>query len=210
MHRFFFGILLVQFVTIAIVWLNLFGTLSPAAVTTTVAGNSDSSESQMAILLRTIVPLLLLTLMAAFWFAGIGRSVAENTIAKMKASHARDREKIQLNAEKAKTRIVKETQKEIRKEARRASGQANRKVGLAFFGTAVAGVLMIITELVTMGLMTMMTAGGALGGYLFRGKRERKVSSVNLDYAESAEDQSGPYEVLEPAEPPRLIEDQDR
>jgi len=44
-------------------------------------------------------------------------------------------------------------------------------------GVAVAGVVMIITELITMGMMTLTTAGGALGGYLFRGKSGRHSST---------------------------------
>jgi hypothetical protein len=34
---------------------------------------------------------------------------------------------------------------------------------------------MLITELITFGMMTLMTAGGALGGYLFRGRKTEPV-----------------------------------
>jgi len=76
---------------------------------------------------------------------------------------------------------VEQTQKEIKKETRRVNTKANVKVGLSLMGVAVAGVVMIITELITMGMMTLTTAGGALGGYLFRGKSARREASESTD-----------------------------
>jgi len=71
----------------------------------------------------------------------------------------------------AKTRLVKKTQQQIARESKIAHSKANFKVGAAFSGTIAFGGLMLLTELLTLGLLTMSTAGGALGGYLWRAKK---------------------------------------
>ena len=84
------------------------------------------------------------------------------------AEHAREREQLQLNAERAKTRLVKKTQQQIARESKITHSKANFKVGAVFSGAIGFGALMLLTELITLGLLTMSTAGGALGGYLWR------------------------------------------
>lgn len=177
MHRFLPAIILLQIVTIAIFWLNSLG--SGSGTEGTANPGFDFANPDLLQLLKVGIPCLLLAVISAFWFSSIARALSERTISKMKEHHARDREKIQVNAERAKTKLVEKTQKEITKQTRKAAGKANFKVSLAFMGAAVAGVFMIIVEMMTMGLMTLMTAGGALGGYVARGRREsRPVATV--------------------------------
>lgn len=124
------------------------------------------------LLLKIGIPLMLVSVIAALWLDSIGRHRASDAIARLKVNHAKDREKLQLKTEKEKTKLIREAHKEMDKQSRRVSTRANIKVGLAFVGVAFAGLVMIITELVTFGMMTIMTAGGALGGYLARVKQE--------------------------------------
>jgi len=49
------------------------------------------------------------------------------------------------------------------------------KVGMSMLVAAFAGVILILTELITLGVITLTTAGGALGGYLWRGKSPRHL-----------------------------------
>ncbi len=53
------------------------------------------------------------------------------------------------------------------------SRRANLKVGLAFMAVSGLGVLMLVTNMLTLGLLTITTAGGALGGYLLRWRQSR-------------------------------------
>jgi len=154
-----------------------------------------------AMLLKLGLPLLMVSVIAALWFDSIGRHRASHTIAKLKETHARDREKLQVKTEQEKHRIIKESHKEISRQSRRVSNRANLKVGLAFLGTALAGLVMIVTELVTFGMMTIVTAGGALGGYLTRVKQEYSGSG------ERPADHSGDRRSL-PGEPPRIVNQQ--
>lgn len=163
MFRFFFGILLIQVISLVVFWVNMDITIT--------------WSTELA--LKIGLPLLLLAITTALWFDAVGRSRATHTLAKLQESHAREREKLQIKSEREKHKVIKDAHKQITRQSRLASGKANLKVGLAFAVAACAGVLMLITELVTFGMMTLMTAGGALSGYLFRAKRERLPVPIN-------------------------------
>jgi len=122
--------------------------------------------------LSLLIPLLVIGFFAAFWFSSLAKHQIKDEITAAASQHAREKEKLQINAERAKTRLVKKTQQQIAREGQLAHSKANFKVGAAFAGTIALGGLMLITELLTLGLLTMSTAGGALGGYLFRAKKE--------------------------------------
>lgn len=173
MLRYLPGILLVQVVTAILLWVNL-----------------DATPRDLAI--QVGVPAILITLVTALWFASIARGDAERVTAKLRLEHAQEREKLNVNAEKSKARIVEKTQKEIRKQEKRIGRKASFKVSLAFVGTTAAGVLMLITELFTFGLMTIMTTVGGMGGYLVRARQ-----SVDASHS-LAEGQIDAIDVSEP------------
>ncbi|QLQ31195.1 MAG: hypothetical protein HZT40_05790 [Candidatus Thiothrix singaporensis] len=91
----------------------------------------------------------------------------------MQENHARERENLRVNAERAKTRLVKQAHKDTIQEVRRTSTQANIKVGMAFAGVAVLGGMLLLTQFLTLGLLTLATAGGAVGGYILRIRQEK-------------------------------------
>lgn len=168
--RFLPGILFLQFVTLLVLWFNLAGDQD--------SGLLESLIPDTNLLLRVLLPCLLLGIIGAFWFASISRHAAERAVTRLKDSHAREREKLKVQVERDRTKMVEQTQKEIRKQTRRVTGKANLKVGLAFAGAAAAGVVLIITELITLGIITMTTAGGAMGGYLMRGRQAKRDRSL--------------------------------
>ena len=166
MFRYLAGILIVQIATVALVWLapdNLHGLAW----------------------LRLLIPLLLVGVFSAFWFAAIAKHKTRDDVAQLEAEHAREREKLKVNAERAKTRLVKKTQEQIAKETKIAHGKANFKVGATLAGAMGFGASMLLTEMLTLGIMTMTTAGGALGGYLYRGYKERKRQLTELGFVKS-------------------------
>ena len=130
--------------------------------------------------LRLIIPLILMGVFSAFWFSSIAKHLSNDQLSQLKEKHAREREKIQLNAERAKTRLVKKTQQQIAKESRIAHGKANFKVGAALAGVMGLGALMLLTQFLTLGVITLTTAGGALGGYLYRGRKESQNRLIEL------------------------------
>ena len=121
--------------------------------------------------------LLVLAILIALWFGSIAKHISKDEIIKLTNSFTKEKEKIRVKAEKDKNKIVEETHKKINKETRRTHGKANLKVGAAFAGAAGVGILMLITELLTMGLLTLSTAGGALAGYITRTRQESRSAN---------------------------------
>jgi len=191
MHRYLPGLLLLQILTAALVWLG-----------------RDSDWQQL--LWQAGVPLAVVGFVTALWFGSIGRADAERSMAKLHVRHAKEREKIQLSAEKEKARVIDKTHKEIRKQERRVGRKANLKVSLAFAGTALVGGVFLITELFTLGLLTLSTSMGGLGGYLLRvGQTRQLAHSGNPELPHNAD--SAQVEQAQPAasSKPKIIEHQD-
>jgi len=142
--------------------------------------------------LKLVAILLLVAILIAFWFGSIAKSINKDAIHKITYEFSKEKENIRVKAEKDKNKIVEETHKKITKESRLAHGKANLKVGAAFTAAAGAGVLMLITELLTMGLLTLTTAGGALAGYVARTRQELRGSKE-------------PQEIVQQPHSPKLI-----
>ena len=115
---------------------------------------------------------VVISLFVAFWFASIAGHLRKDALARVRESFSREREKIRVKAEREKTKVIKESHQEIAKERSRAQNKANFKVGASLAAAAGLGVLMLLTQFVTVGLLTLTTAGGALGGYLFRARQD--------------------------------------
>jgi Flp pilus assembly protein TadB len=154
MLKFIPGILLLQIITVALVL------IAPA----------DLSNWGW---LRLAVPILVAGFLSAFWFASIAANQRKDAISKLKEDHARERENIRVNAERAKTRLVKQSQQKAMQQVRRSSRQSNIRVGLAFAAAAGLGSLLLLTQFVSVGLLLLTTAGGGLGGYLLRIRQEK-------------------------------------
>ncbi len=120
---------------------------------------------------------LIMSVLAAFWFASIARHIHKDSLAKTIDKHVKERENIRVNAERQKTKLVKDSHKQITKETNRAHAKANLKVGAVFAAAIGAGGLMLFTQFVTIGLLVLTTSGGALAGYLTRLKQERSAVS---------------------------------
>lgn len=123
--------------------------------------------------LRLAIPVLIVGLLTAFWFGAVAAHQRKDEISRLRENHAKERETIRVNAERAKARVVKQAHQETMQEVRRTSTQANIKVGLAFAGVAGLGGLLLLTQFMTLGLLTLTTAGGALGGYVMRIRQEK-------------------------------------
>ena len=128
--------------------------------------------------LRLLIPLGIVALLIAFWFSSLAQQLSKDAVIKLKESHAKEREKIKVNAERAKTRLLKQTQKETTQEIRKQTTKANMKVGAAFAGIAAFGGLLLLTQFIALGITLMATASGALGGYVMRIRHERQRLSA--------------------------------
>jgi hypothetical protein len=126
--------------------------------------------------LRLAIPVLIVGLLTAFWFGAVAAHQRKEEVSRLQENHAKEREAILMNAERAKAKIVKQAHQETLQEVRRTSTQAKIKVGLAFAGAAGIGGLLLLTQFMTLGLLLLATACGALGGYLLRIHQEKGKS----------------------------------
>ena len=154
-RRFFFAVFLIQLATIGLFY---------AAVQ---AGGLDNRQLILTIGLLE----LLFTLLASFWMSSMARQHHQDQLDAIKEAHAREREEIRVHAERQKTRFVNRKNKELLNNQRRTDAAANFKIGAVFAASILFGAAMLYTQLVTFGLLVLSTSGGALAGYLFRGRR---------------------------------------
>ena len=170
MFRYLAGLLLVQLVTVALF-----------------AVNADSEPRLLV--LRAGLPALAIALLAALWFRTLSRADGERDLARIRVEHERERERVEREAqrerealrvanEREKSEIARLAERTVRREERRSGRRANLKVALAFAAMTGMGVLFVLSELVTLGLLTMTTGGGALGGYLLRWRQTRVASGT--------------------------------
>ena len=161
------GILIIQAATVAM---------------TLAALKSSEQELWLAIGLLGLI----IGLVTAFWFSSIASHIKKDALAQARDEFSREREKLRVNAERQKTRLLKKSHEQIRKETNRAYARTNFKLGAGFVGIIGAGALMIFTQFLTLGLLTLAVGGGALGGYLVRLRqdmisRQKEIATVQAE-----------------------------
>jgi Flp pilus assembly protein TadB len=127
-----------------------------------------------ALLLPLGLILMIVTLLAAVWFGSIADHVRKDALAKTQSVHARERESLAIKAEAEKRSALEHSHLRIMKETARAQAQANWRLGLGLGGLVAVGGILLAIEFMTVGLLVMATAGGALGGYLTRARQESR------------------------------------
>lgn len=189
MLRYLPGLLLVQFVTVALVMLN-----------------AGAEPRELA--LRAGLPALVIALVTALWFRSLSRTDGERDLARTRLEHERERERLQRDAERARADLSREAERErvellreaertVRREERRVTRRANLQVGLAFAATGGIGVLLLLSELLTLGLLTLSAGGGALGGYVLRWRQTRGTPRMVADAPRAPANGTSPPEPTE-------------
>jgi len=147
--KFFLAIVFIQIITITLIY------ISPTRL-------NDIDY------LRLTIPLLFIAMLMAFWLNSLAGHGKKDVVDKMKDSFAKEREEIRVKAEK-----------NIAKEAKVTHAKANFKVGAAFAGVVGVGALFILAQMMTAALLTLSAAGGAAGGFYWRGKHLSKRKEKN-------------------------------
>jgi hypothetical protein len=131
---------------------------------------------------RAAIPIMMVGFLTALWFASIATHQRKDEISRLKEHHAKERETIRVNAERAKSRVVKKAQHETLRQVRRSSRRATITVGLAFAGAAGLGGLLVLTQFMSWGVLTLAVVGGAAVGYVLRIRQEnRRLPPVLAD-----------------------------
>ncbi|MGA7982798.1 MAG: hypothetical protein WCA32_21575 [Chromatiaceae bacterium] len=153
--KFLIGILLVQGVTVLLVVTAL---------------RTDLEKTRLLFLTLNLA----IGVLTALWFTSIADSAGRRALAKAKEVFSREREKIRLRAEQDKVREVENTHRRLTKERARVQMRSQLKTGAVVVGGAVGvGAVMLLSQFVTLGLLTLTAAGGAALGYGVRARQER-------------------------------------
>jgi hypothetical protein len=116
---------------------------------------------------------LAIGVLTALWLHSIADSARKQCLAKAQEDFSREREKIRVRAEQEKTREARTAQRQIHREKQKARTGSNLKTGVMIGGAVGVGAVMLMTQMVTLGLLTLTTAGGAALGYGVRARQER-------------------------------------
>ena len=170
--KFLVGLLLVQGVTVLLVY---------------TAERSDPTQTWWLFLAIGIA----VSVLVALWFTSLAEGHRRKAESKLKERHYREREAIRTKLEKEKAKAVKSTEREAaRARARAASGNMLKTGALVAGGV---GVVLMMTQFVTVGLLSLTTAGGLMLGYGVRARQdrwrqdklvtagERPVNAITLD-----------------------------
>lgn len=117
----------------------------------------------------------------AFWFRSLSEIQSKDLIASIKEEHALDREKIRLETEQEKIKVISDAQQQITKQVTRANAKANFKAGTIITAAIGLGALFIFGQMITLGLVTLTTAGGGLAGYMLRARQEKQRRNLDSD-----------------------------
>lgn len=173
MFRFLPGIIIIQLLTIAFVLL--------------LPDTLDSFWSWLQLLLPTFA----LGVMTAFWFDAIAAQINQEKINELQKEFVNEREKIRVNAERSKVRLLKQNHKQVVEETRQVNAKANFKMGAMTAGAISIGVVLMTVQLLTMGMMVLMTTGGVLTGYAVRARQEKTgklpFSNIKLPFKKKAD-----------------------
>ncbi|MDX2505750.1 MAG: hypothetical protein QNL62_14915 [Gammaproteobacteria bacterium] len=156
------GILLIQLVTAGLVFIGI----------------KWLHEPQLIIVLIAFA--VIFAVLTTFWFGSIFRNMHNSTQAKLQAKHAKDREKILLKAERDKAKVTSQSYQQVEKATKSAHAKANFKVGAAFAVAFGAGGIMLLSQLITVGMMILVASGSGLAGYLTRARQERLSRNTQL------------------------------
>jgi hypothetical protein len=117
----------------------------------------------------------LLGFLVALWFDSVLGTVREQTLAQQQKRHTREREKLRVQAEREKAKLAVRKKKDT-------SG-AKLRTGVAVGGVVGVGVAMMFAQFLTLGLLTISTAGGAAVGYGLRLRQEKRIRARELEFS---------------------------
>jgi hypothetical protein len=115
----------------------------------------------------------LLGFLVALWFDSVVGTVREQTLAQQNKRHTREREKLRMQAEREKAKLAVRKKKD--------AGGAKLRTGVAVGGVVGVGIAMMFAQFLTLGLLTISTAGGAAAGYGLRLRQEKRIRARELE-----------------------------
>ena len=114
---------------------------------------------------------LMIGVIAALWFSTISSHASQHTFTRASEKFNRQRDYLRRQADKEKTKEIKDGHRQVLRETRRVQSRSTMKLGVAMAGIAGLGVLLLFTQFMTLGLLAVSATGGALLGYGVRARQ---------------------------------------
>ena len=127
-----------------------------------------------------------IAVMVALWFNTIVSADRHRVVSRVSERHSKEREKIRVRAEQQRVKATREAANLAAKVKKRASAGVSLKTGLVVGGTFGVGVAMMLAQFMTLGLATLAGAGGAALGYTVRARQEKTIAAKRLAAEERA------------------------
>jgi hypothetical protein len=118
---------------------------------------------------------ILIGVIAALWFSTISSHASQHSLIRASEKYNRQRDRIRRQAEKEKTREIRNSHQQVLKETRRLQSRSTLKLGAAMTGIAGLGVILLFTQFMTLGLLAVSATGGALLGYGIRARQHPAI-----------------------------------
>lgn len=179
MFKFLPGIILIQLVTVGL----------------TVTAFARSEDAALILIIAFFA--LIISFLASFWFAAIARNFYHESFNQLREDHLREKEKILINTEREKALAVAQRYQAREAEIRRAYAKANFKVGVVVTLCTGIGAILMLSQMVTFGLMLLVGSGSGLLGYLVRIRQERTKLRIQEIRSEPEIDHSKPPKLLQ-------------
>jgi len=128
---------------------------------------------------------ILIGVIAALWFSAITSHASQHSFARASEKFNRQRDRLRRQAEKEKTKEIRDGHKQVMRETRRLQNRSTLKLGVAMTGIAGLGVLLLFTQFMTLGLLAVSATGGALLGYGIRARQYPVLGKVRDETAGS-------------------------
>ncbi len=112
---------------------------------------------------------------AALWFASIANHRGREALFEAHERFSQERERIRVQAERDKGRLLGKAQARLAKAASQARASGNLKAGAALTGLVGVSAFLLMAQFFSLGLMALTTAGGALAGYAVGRYQDRRL-----------------------------------
>ncbi|MGB5438529.1 MAG: hypothetical protein WBN57_10585 [Gammaproteobacteria bacterium] len=119
---------------------------------------------------------VLIGVIAALWFSSIASHASQHSYVRASEKFNRQRDRIRQQADKEKTKEIRNSHQQILRESRRLRGRSTLKLGAALTGVAGLGVLLLFTQFMTLGLLAVSATGGAMLGYGIRARQYKSIA----------------------------------
>lgn len=143
----------------------------------------------------------LLGVLVALWFGSLLDQAAKQSTHKIKERHAREREKLKVQAEKQRNREARTQERRLADARKKADRSGGMRTGIVISGAVGLGAVLVLAQFMTLGLLTLTTAGGAALGYGVR-MRQEKLGRAKLLASEPADSN---IKIIETTDEPKRL-----